>query len=84
MIIAEIIGYVATLLSVVSFLPQVLKSWKTKSTKDVSLHMYLIFTTSQILWLVYGILIHSLPLAIANAIIFSLSLSVLILKVKYG
>jgi len=83
MIYIELIGYIATILSVISFMPQVIKSWKTKSTKDVSLHMYLIFTTSQVLWLIYGILIHSWPLAIANAIIFSLSLSILVLKIKY-
>jgi len=80
----ELIGYAATALSIVSFLPQVVKSWKTKSTKDVSLPMYLIFTVSQALWLSYGILILSWPLIVANAIIFLLSLSVLILKLRYG
>lgn len=80
----ELIGYAATTLSIVSFLPQVAKSWKTKSTKDVSLPMYLIFTVSQALWLTYGILILSWPLIVANAIIFILSLSVLLLKLRYG
>ena len=71
-------------LSVVSFIPQAVKSWKTKSTKDLSLGMYSIFTTSQILWFTYGIMIVSWPLIIANAIIFSLSLIVLIHKLRYG
>lgn len=84
MLSAELIGYIATVLSIVSFFPQVLKSWKTKSTKDVSLPMYLIFTVSQALWLTYGILIVSWPLIIANTIIFLLSLSVLLLKLRYG
>jgi MtN3 and saliva related transmembrane protein len=84
MLYIELIGYAATVLSVISFVPQVVKSWKTKSTKDVSFQMYSIFTTSQILWLTYGILIHSWPLAIANAIIFSLSLSIFVFKVKHG
>lgn len=80
----EILGFLATFLSIISFVPQVTKSWQTKSTKDVSLPMYLIFTTSQALWFTYGLLIQSWPLVVANAIIFLLSLSVLILKVKYG
>ncbi len=84
MIYVELIGYVATTLSIISFVPQFMKSWKTKSTKDVSFQMYFIFTVSQVLWLVYGTLIHSWPLAIANAIIFSLSLAILILKIKHG
>ena len=84
MVFAEIVGYIATVLSVVSFIPQAVKSWKTKSTKDLSLGMYSIFTTSQILWFTYGIMIVSWPLIIANAIIFSLSLIVLIHKLRYG
>jgi len=83
MIIAEIIGFIATILSVVAFIPQTVKSWKTKSTKDISLGMYSIFTTSQIFWFIYGILIVSWPLIIANAIIFSLSFIILIHKLKY-
>ena len=79
----ELIGYTATFLSVISFLPQVVRSWRSKSTKDLSLPMYLIFTISQALWLAYGILIVSWPLIIANAIIFLLSLSVLLLKLRY-
>jgi len=83
MLIAEIIGFVATILSVIAFIPQAVKSWKTKSTKDISLGMYSIFTTSQVLWFIYGILIVSWPLIIANAIIFSLSFIILIYKLKY-
>jgi len=59
MIITEIIGFIATILSVFAFIPQAVKSWKTRSTKDISLGMYSIFTTSQILWFTYGSLIVS-------------------------
>tara|TARA_Y100000031_G_C7883778_1_gene231995 strand:- start:130 stop:384 length:255 start_codon:yes stop_codon:yes gene_type:complete len=83
MIIAEIIGYVATALSIIAFIPQVHKSWKTKSTKDISLGMYSIFTTSQLLWLIYGIMIVSYPLIVANTIIFSLSGIILVHKLRY-
>lgn len=81
--ITEIIGYVATVLSVIAFMPQAIKSWKTKSTRDISLGMYSIFTTSQILWCTYGILIVSWPLIVANSIIFTLSFIILIHKLKY-
>ena len=45
-VIAELLGYTATVLSIVAFFPQVYKTWKTKTTRDISLPMYLIFTTS--------------------------------------
>jgi MtN3 and saliva related transmembrane protein len=83
MLIAEIIGYIATTLSVIAFIPQAIKSWKTKSTKDISLGMYAIFTTSQVLWFTYGVLIVAWPLIVANAIIFTLSAIILIHKLKY-
>jgi len=64
-------------------LPQIIKSIKTKNTKDLSLLMYLILIMGVFLWLVYGILIESLPLIIANAIVILFSLTILILKIKY-
>ena len=66
-----------------SFLLQIIKSIKTKNTKDLSLLMYLILIMGVFLWLVYGILIESLPLIIANAIVILFSLTILILKIKY-
>ena len=83
MFVAEIIGFGATICSIVAFMPQVIKSFKTKSTKDLSLGMYTIFTTSQVLWLLYGIMITSLPVMITNAITFTLSLTILMYKLKY-
>ena len=64
-------------------MPQIIKSIKTKNTKDLSLLMYLILIMGVFLWLVYGILIESLPLIIANAIVILFSLTILILKIKY-
>tara|TARA_Y100000310_G_C20563460_1_gene754254 strand:- start:597 stop:851 length:255 start_codon:yes stop_codon:yes gene_type:complete len=84
MVLVEIIGYVATMLSVIAFVPQVVKSWKTKSTKDISLGMYSIFTVSQVLWLTYGIMIVAWPLIVANAVIFALSSTVLMNKLRFG
>jgi MtN3 and saliva related transmembrane protein len=64
-------------------MPQVVKAWKTKSTRDVSLIWAITLTIGVFLWLVYGILINSLPIVIANTMTFILSVIVLILKIRY-
>ena len=84
MVYVDIIGYIATILSVSSFMPQVIKSWKTRSTKDISLYMYLILGAAQIFWFTYGILTKSWPLVVTNVIVFSLLLSILIPKIRFG
>ncbi len=62
----EILGLIAALLTTASFLPQVYKTWKTKSTESLSLTMLLIFVTGVFCWLVYGFLIDSFPIILAN------------------
>lgn len=79
----EIIGFAAATLTTVSFLPQLLRVIKLRSARDISLGMFLIFTTGTALWLTYGLLSHSAPVAVANAITFLLSASILILKLRF-
>lgn len=79
----EIIGLIAAALTTSSFLPQVYKAWKHKSTKDISLTMYLAFLLGIILWLVYGIAIDSLSIIIANTITIVLAVLIIIAKIKY-
>lgn len=79
----EIVGIAAGALSCTTFLPQVVKTYKSKSAKGVSLLMFIIAAVSTFLWLVYGILINSFSLIFTNAIVVSLSLVMLFLKVKY-
>ena len=80
----EIVGLVAAFLVIISWIPQVQKSWKTKSTKDLSWGMIGILLVSQILWLFYGIAISSLPVALTNAFT-TLFLSILAyLKLRHG
>ena len=55
--IATTIGFIAALLTTVAFLPQALKVWQTRSAKDVSLGMYMLFTLGVALWLIYGVLL---------------------------
>ena len=77
-------GYVAGILVVISLLPQTIKSWKTKSTKDLSLWRYIIYITGLVLWITYAIIIKNGPVAAMNSIGLILALSILYLKLKYG
>ena len=79
----ETLGYIAGILTTLAFVPQVLQIYKTKSVKDVSLSMFLIFTAGVSMWLVYGIKVHALPVIAANAITLILSLVILFFKFKY-
>ena len=79
-----LIGLIAAICTTASFLPQVVKILISKRTNDVSLLMYSILTTGLFLWLVYGLLINDVPLILANSISLTLSLSVLLLKIRHG
>lgn len=80
----QILGLLAGALTTVSFIPQVLQVLKSKNTKGISLPMYIIFVSGVLLWLIYGLLIQEPPVYIANAITFVLSLTILMMKIKYG
>jgi len=80
---AEIIGLIAGTLTTVSFLPQVITIWRTKSTKDISFWMYSLFLTGVIFWLVYGMLIHSWSVIIANLVTIVLVAIIFYFKIKY-
>jgi MtN3 and saliva related transmembrane protein len=79
----NIIGYCAATLTTISFLPQLIRVVKLRSARDISLGMFLIFTTGTGFWLLYGLLSHSPPVSIANSVTFVLSLSILILKLRF-
>ena len=79
-----IIGLLAAACTTIAFLPQVIKTVKTKKTKDISLLMYVILTTGILLWVVYGLLTIDLPIILANSITFVLALIVLMLKIIHG
>ena len=78
-----IIGLMAAALTVVAFFPQLMKVWKTKSTKDISLGMFSIFCSGVFLWFVYGILMQDPPIMVANFLVFIQALIILMFKVKY-
>lgn len=78
----ELLGYCAAFLTTIAFLPQVIRSWKTRDLSGISLGMYSLFTSGVGLWLIYGLIIEKWPLILANALTFLLSLSILMLKVS--
>lgn len=82
--VTEAIGLMAGVLTTLSFLPQVRQTWRTKSTKDISLPMFLAFCSGVLLWLIYGIMIHSLPVMLANGVTLVLSGAILMMKLKWG
>ena len=79
----EIIGYCAAFLTTIAFLPQAIQSWRTRDLSGISLGMYSLFTVGVGLWLVYGLIIKSWPLIMANALTFALALSILLLKLRH-
>jgi MtN3 and saliva related transmembrane protein len=79
----DIIGLVAALCTSISFLPQAIKTIRTKDTSGISLSMYSLFTFGTVLWLAYGILSHGIPVTVANTITLSLSIIILTYKIRY-
>jgi len=77
------IGLIAGLLTTTAFIPQVWKIYRTKSGKDISARMISLFTAGLVLWLIYGILLHSLPLILSNVVTLVLSLAIIALKIRY-
>ena len=62
-ILTSLIGFIAATLTTIAFLPQVIKVWKSRSAKDISLGMYFLFSTGVLLWLIYGILLAAWPIS---------------------
>lgn len=80
----EIIGYIAAALSSFSFVPQVVKTVRTKSAEDLSWQMLVIFTLALLLWEVYGIWQESLPMILVNLFLIASASVILVCKVRYG
>ncbi|MFT0862274.1 SemiSWEET family sugar transporter [Ancylobacter sp. G4_0304] len=80
----ELLGGVAALLTTLCWLPQAIKILRTRETRDLSLVAYGAFAAGVALWLVYGVLIGSIPVIAANAVTFLLLSGILLLKLRYG
>jgi MtN3 and saliva related transmembrane protein len=77
------IGYIAATCTTVAFLPQLIRVVRLRTARDISLGMFSIFSIGTALWLTYGLLSHSKPVAAANAVTFVLSISILVLKLRF-
>ncbi|MBF0152797.1 MAG: SemiSWEET transporter [Magnetococcales bacterium] len=79
----DMLGYVAGLLSCIAFLPQVVHTWRSRSVKDISLGMFLLNCLGAGLWLWYGFRVKSLPIIATNGAILLLSMSMLVMKIRF-
>lgn len=80
----EVVGLLGSALSSITFIPQVVRTWKTRSVADLSLSMMVIVAMSTLVWLVYGFGRNALPVIICNAIIFVLSLVLIYFKFAFA
>jgi MtN3 and saliva related transmembrane protein len=80
----DLLGLSAGSLTTISFVPQVIKTWRSKSADDISTGMFAIFSLGLIMWLIYGLYLQSLPIIISNIVTLLLTLIILVLKFRYS
>jgi MtN3 and saliva related transmembrane protein len=80
----NILGLAAAACTTLAFVPQVTKAWRTRSTKDISLGMFLLMVGGIVLWLIYGALRTDIPLVVANVATLGLAGTILYLKLRHG
>ena len=80
----EFFGYFAAILTTLAFIPQLIKTLKTRKADDVSLTTLIMFLTGVAAWIIYGIQISSKPILIANTITFLLNFLILVFKLIYS
>ena len=81
--LVDALGLIAGVLTTIAFIPQLIKTWTSKSAEDVSVLMFVLFIFGVVLWCLYGFLIHANPVIFANLITFILALSILIMKIIF-
>lgn len=82
--IPRIIGLTAATLTTLAFIPQLWRTLRTRDTRGISLGMYAAYTVGIALWLVYGLLLHDLPITLANSVTLLLAAIMLAFKLRYG
>ena len=80
----EYLGFVAAAFTTGAFLPQAIKTIRTRETHSISLWMYITFTVGVLLWFSYGVALRSWPLILSNTVTFLLAATILVLKVRHG
>jgi MtN3 and saliva related transmembrane protein len=77
-----LLGYVAGACTTLAFVPQVVRTWRTRSARDLSLGMFVVLTAGIALWLAYGLLTRDLPVIVANGVTLVLSAAILVMKLR--
>jgi MtN3 and saliva related transmembrane protein len=84
MALLDYAGYAAAFCTTSAYVPQVMKVWRTRETKDISLKTYVVLITGLSLWLTYGIWKTEWPLIIGNAVTLGLASTILWFKTRHG
>ena len=79
----DILGYSAGAVTSLTFLPQVIKTWKERSAKDISLMMFLIAALNEVMWIVYGVLKNDWVIISTNSVVLVMSSTMIYFKLKY-
>lgn len=80
----DILGYSAGAITSLTFLPQVLKTWKDKSARDISLLMFVIAAINEVMWIAYGALLDNWVIILTNAVVLSMSSIMIYFKLRYS
>lgn len=80
----DVLGYVAGAITALTFLPQVIKTWREKSAKDISLLMFVIAAVNEIMWIVYGAMLENWVIILTNSVVLVMSLTMIFLKLRYN
>ncbi|MBZ5509287.1 MAG: SemiSWEET transporter [Acidobacteriia bacterium] len=81
--LTSLLGFIAGILTTISFVPQVLHAWRSKSCHDLSWGMLITFSAGVVLWLLYGLRLWAMPIIVANAVTLALLVTIMFLKVRY-
>lgn len=82
--LTNLVGYPAAILTTIAFVPQAWQSWRSRDLSGISLPMYAMFTLGVAFWLLYGILLGSVPIMLGNGITLALASMVLVLKIRHS
>ena len=82
--LTEFVGFAAAFCTTAAYLPQVVRVWRTRRTKDVSLGMFVVMTVGLLCWLAYGFAIHDMPVIVCNGSALVMTSIILFFKLKHG
>ena len=83
LVLTDLVGSLAAVLTTASFVPQVWHTYRTRDVGGISLGMYAVFAAGVFLWLLYGLLLDAWPIVVANAITLALAIAILAMKIRW-